>query len=208
MKIVCTGGPGGGKSTACDLMRREFGSKVFLVPEAATLLFGGGFPRVMDNADARRATQRALFHLQLALEQIYATLFPTRILLCDRGTLDGFAYWPDGDDFWTAMGTTREAELARYDGVLFFESAAQSSLSINASMMEGGNVCRIEDQSSARTLDDRLRALYELHPNFHVVPSTKSFLQKVQRGVDAGESANRVRVPSDLLSLTIAQPGR
>ena len=45
-RIVLTGGPGGGKTTAGDLFRREFGERVVLVPEAATLLFSGGFPRV------------------------------------------------------------------------------------------------------------------------------------------------------------------
>ncbi|NDI06057.1 MAG: hypothetical protein EBY58_07285 [Rhodobacteraceae bacterium] len=44
-KIVLTGGPGGGKTTAADLFRRELGEKVVVVPEAATMLFSGGFPR-------------------------------------------------------------------------------------------------------------------------------------------------------------------
>jgi hypothetical protein len=65
--------PGGGKTTAGDLMRREFGTKVALVPEAATLLFDGGFPR--DEA-ARRATQRAIFHVQQSLEDATSASFP------------------------------------------------------------------------------------------------------------------------------------
>ena len=42
-RIVLTGGPGGGKTTAADLFRREIGDRVVLVPEAATILFQGGF---------------------------------------------------------------------------------------------------------------------------------------------------------------------
>ncbi len=44
-RIVLTGGPGGGKTTAADLFRREIGDRVVIVPEAATILFQGGFPR-------------------------------------------------------------------------------------------------------------------------------------------------------------------
>src|SRR6186713_3191320 len=43
-RIVLTGGPGGGKTTAADLFRREIGDRVVIVPEAATILFAGGFP--------------------------------------------------------------------------------------------------------------------------------------------------------------------
>ena len=44
-RIAMTGGPGGGKTTAADLFRRELGEQVVIVPESATILFGGGFPR-------------------------------------------------------------------------------------------------------------------------------------------------------------------
>ena len=43
-RIVLTGGPGGGKTTAADLFRREIGENIVIVPEAATMMFSGGFP--------------------------------------------------------------------------------------------------------------------------------------------------------------------
>src|SRR5262249_25080846 len=43
-RIVVTGGPGGGKTTAADMFRREMGPALVVVPEAATILFAGGFP--------------------------------------------------------------------------------------------------------------------------------------------------------------------
>lgn len=76
-------------------LRREFGRSVAFVPEAATLLFSGGFPR-FDNAAARCAQQHAIYHTQLALEDAIAASFPGRVLLCDRGTIDGAVYWPHG----------------------------------------------------------------------------------------------------------------
>src|SRR6186997_721958 len=84
-RIVLTGGPGGGKTTAADLLRRELGSKVVVVPEAATILFTGGFPR-SQQWEANRAAQSAIFHVQRNLEDVQAALFPERVLLCDRGT--------------------------------------------------------------------------------------------------------------------------
>jgi predicted ATPase len=95
-RIVLTGGPGGGKTTAADLFRREIGDRVVIVPEAATILFQGGFPRAHDD-NAARITQTAIFHVQRNIEDVQAALYPGRTLLCDRGTVDGAAYWPGGD---------------------------------------------------------------------------------------------------------------
>ena len=58
-----------------------------------------------------------------------SALYPERILLCDRGTLDGAAYWPgEPEEFFAAIGTSLEAELARYDAVIFFETAAAGAV--------------------------------------------------------------------------------
>jgi len=183
LRIVLTGGPGAGKTTAADLFRREIGDTVVLVPESATTLFAGGFPRVPDE-EARRSVQSAIFAVQRALEDIQASLFPDRVLLCDRGTIDGAAYWPDGEaEFFTRMGTTQEAEMARYDVVLFFESASVAGISI-----EGGNRYRVESTDEAFQLDRRLRALWSGHPRFHLVPHNASFLRKITTGLSILES--------------------
>jgi predicted ATPase len=186
LRIVLTGGPGGGKTTAADLFRREIGDQVVIVPESATTLFSGGFPRVLD-ADARRSVQRAIFEVQRSLEDIQAALFPDRILLCDRGTVDGAAYWPDGadgpDGFFTEMGTSQAAELARYDVVLFFQSAGVAGVEI-----EGGNRYRVESADEASALDHRLRTLWSAHPEFHLVPHNPSFLRKITTGLAILES--------------------
>ncbi|MCC6876436.1 MAG: ATP-binding protein [Sandaracinaceae bacterium] len=180
MRIVVTGGPGGGKSTAVDLFRRELGERVVVVPESATMLFSGGFPRTSD-APSRRHAQRAIFHVQRNLEDLQATRYPGRVLLCDRGTIDGAAYWPHTDgDFFAAMGTTLTAELARYDAVIFFESAAVGGMGI-----EGGNPTRIEDDAQAVALDRALRALWQGHPRLTVVPHQRSFLAKINTGLAA-----------------------
>tara|TARA_B100000749_G_scaffold280223_1_gene275367 strand:+ start:69130 stop:69720 length:591 start_codon:yes stop_codon:yes gene_type:complete len=179
-KIVLSGGPGGGKTVAADLFRRELGELVVVVPESATLLFSGGFPRT-DNTDITKATQRAIFHVQKNLEDIQSHCYQDRILICDRGTLDGLAYWPGSDEaFLEEMNTNFEHELNRYDGVVFFESAAVGDISI-----EGGNPTRIEDLESARRLDKRLQDIWRKHPNFTFVPHEESFINKVVNGLEA-----------------------
>ncbi|MGZ5970021.1 MAG: AAA family ATPase, partial [Polyangiales bacterium] len=110
--------------------------------------------------------------------------FPERILLCDRGTIDGAAYWPDDPaGFYEAVGTTEAAELARYDAVIFFESAA-----IGGTAIEGGNPVRIESNDEAVELDHRLRAIWSKHPRFFVVRHNPSFFKKITFGLTALES--------------------
>jgi len=182
-RLVLTGGPGGGKTTAADLFRRELGERVVIVPESATILFAGGFPRTRE-LEARRAAQTAIFQVQRNIEDVQSVLFPDRILLCDRGTVDGAAYWPNHDrDFFESMGTSYEAELARYDAVVFFETAAVAGSSI-----EGGNPVRNESLAEAVELDRKLRELWSRHPRFLLVPHSTSFLRKITTGLALLES--------------------
>ena len=181
-RIVLTGGPGGGKTTAADLFRREIGDRVVIVPEAATILFQGGFPR-SKSPEASRYAQRTIYHVQRNLEDVQASLYPGRTLLCDRGTVDGAAYWPGGDgDYFHAVGSTLEKELGRYDAVIFFESAAVGGTSI-----EGGNPIRNETLEEAVDLDYKIRRLWMHHPRFILVPHNPSFFKKISFGLAALE---------------------
>jgi predicted ATPase len=175
---VLTGGPGGGKTTAADLFRREIGERVVIVPEAATMVFSGGFPRCSAKPDIL-AAQHAIYHVQRNLEDIQSSRYPGRILLCDRGTVDGAAYWPGTPgDFFATLDTTLEHELARYDGVIFFESAAVGGIRI-----EGGNPVRTESMEQAAALDARLRRLWMQHPRFVLVRHDDSFFRKISFGL-------------------------
>jgi predicted ATPase len=176
--VVLTGGPGGGKTTAADLYLRELGDDAIVVPESATLLFAGGFPRVAEE-HAQRSLQQAIFHVQRNLEDVQRARFPDRVLICDRGTVDGAAFWPDGhDEFFLLNNTNLTNELQRYDAVLFFETAAVGGFSI-----EGGNRYRQESLAEAVALDRRLRDLWQHHPRFYLIPHQHSFLAKITAGL-------------------------
>lgn len=187
---MVTGGPGGGKTTAVDFFRREIGEQVVVVPEAATMIFSGGFPREAE-VHAQMAAQRAIYQVQRNLEEVQIARFPDRILLCDRGTLDGAAYWPgEPEGFFQELDTSLQAEMERYDAVIFFESAAVGGMGI-----EGGNPIRRESMAEAVALDHRLRSIWSQHPHFTVVEHDPSFFRKIGRGLDALADAIREHTP-------------
>lgn len=177
-RIVLTGGPGGGKTTALDLIRREFAGKIASVPEAATMMFSGGIERSND-IEVLKAQQTTIFNLQKNLEDIQRAMHPECLILCDRGSLDGLAYWPeDEQDFFNTMNTSIEEELSRYDAVIFFETAAKSGESIRSN-----NPIRNESEQAAIELDEKLKQVWSKHPNFNLVGSSESFIKKVMFGI-------------------------
>lgn len=194
-RIVLTGGPGGGKSTATSFLSREFAKDLWVVPEVATLVYRGGLPRGTTPRGIRIA-QRAIFDMQRALEESHVELDRARIQLCDRGSVDGAAYWPDGPDaFFAALGTSHETELARYDAVIFLHSAATLDAGYHQDIET-----RTEERELALELDRRVFALYESHPNVVVIPSSGSFLKKL---ATVTEAVQRIVNPSDPALSTI-----
>ena len=147
-----------------------------IVPEAATLLFKGGFPRSNDPY-ILEATQKAIYEVQKSLENVQNVHYPGRFLLCDRGTLDSAIYWPYGsDDFLARMNSSLETELNRYSAVVFFQSAA-----VGNSAIDDGNPVRNESLEEAKILDEKLFTLWSQHPNFHHIPHEKSFFEKIKK---------------------------
>ena len=178
-KIVLTGGPGGGKTTALDLFRREFVNEIVVVPESATMIFGGGIHRSEDK-DVIMATQKTIFQLQKNLEIIQNKIHPDRLILCDRGTLDGLAYWPgEKEDYFSVVGSDFETEIYEYDAVIFFETAAASKKPISSN-----NPIRTENEKQAIILDQKLQTIWSQHPNYHFVGSNESFIEKINFGIN------------------------
>ena len=168
-RIVLTGGPGAGKTAALELIRRSFCEHVVVLPEAAGILFLGGFPR--GQGALRRAAQRAIFHVQRELESTTQEAAPA-LVVCDRGTLDSLAYWPGPGDFWSEVGATAAEELARYDGVLHMRTP-ESGNGYNHQ-----NPLRVESAAEAHRIDERIAEAWAAHPHRAEIPSTPRFLEK------------------------------
>lgn len=179
-RVVITGGPAAGKTSAIHLLKKRFSAfadRLCLVPESATILYTGGFVR-SSHPKVVMAAQSAIFTIQRSLEQSHEILNPNKLLVCDRGSLDGAAYWPFGEEaFFAHFGTTKSAEYRRYDAVLFFETSAVGEFKGSK-----GNPCRNEDREEAIGIDRKLRSIYKDHPNFHFVPHCDRFEEKLQMG--------------------------
>ena len=174
-RIVLTGGPGAGKTAVLELIRQYFCVHVRVLPEAAGIVFGGGFPRGLQRHQ-RRAAQRAIFFLQRELE-VCADGDDAAIVLCDRGTVDGGAYWPGPEELWASVGTTREEQLARYDAVIHLRTPGAD----NGYNQE--NPLRIESASEAAAIDESIARAWVGHPRRFVVEPTEDFLGKAARAI-------------------------
>ena len=175
--IVVTGGPGAGKTAVLELARRLFCRHVRILPEAAGIVYGGGFPR-SENVSIRRAAQRAIYHVQTQLETIERDERRAAVVLCDRGTLDGAAYWPgEGQSFWADVGTTREAQIQRYAGVIHLRTPAGHH------GYDHSNPLRIESPAEAAAIDARIANAWESHPRRSVIGSDDDFMVKASRAI-------------------------
>lgn len=176
--IVLTGGPGAGKTAVIAAARTLYCRHVAVIPEAATILFGGGFPR-HNTIPGREAAQRAIFHVQREAERIAEDERITHTGLCDRGTVDGEAYWPDDpESLWSSVDTTREEQLARYAGVVHLRTPEQEAA------YNHSNAVRVEDLPTAHQIDEQILAAWSDHPNRVIIAATADFEEKLHAALE------------------------
>lgn len=177
--IVLTGGPGAGKTAVLEVVQREFCEHILVLPETASILFGGGFPR-HDTDPGRHAAQRAIYRVQVELERMALEERRVAVILCDRGTVDGSAYWPEAPvSFWAEVGTTQAAELWRYASVIHLRTPPADA------GYDHRNPVRIESAEQAAALDDRILDAWTGHPRRLVLDSQPTFLDKLSAAIEA-----------------------
>lgn len=176
--VVFTGGPGAGKTAVLELARKTFAYKdIAILPEAASILFGGGFWR-KSSPSARKAAQRAIFHVQREFERMVLEERNVRLILCDRATLDGIAYWPSSEkNFFSEVKTTRRGELARYHMVIHLRTPNVENGYNHA------NPLRIETPGEANLLDQKILKAWRDHPNRHLIDSSVQFMEKTKKAL-------------------------
>jgi predicted ATPase len=182
-KIVITGGPCAGKSTVLCALREEFGDRVVLVPEAATVLLEGGFPvpgRDLEwSEEWQAAFQPAVLALQSALERSRTLLAGERegVLVCDRGILDGAAYTEGGVGAFCRLYEIDEAGAhERYEMVIHLESLATSHPERYGTK---GNASRYEPLPRAQELEHGIRDAWRNHPKRIIIGGERGMEGKI-----------------------------
>lgn len=176
IKIAVTGGPSGGKTTLLETLKKELGPKTSIVPEAASLLYRGGFPRGR-TANARIHTQKAIYFTQRELEDLIGDDSNAELIICDRGSLDSIAYWPYNEsDFFKHVNSTREKELKRYDWVIHLDTASSD-------FYDGTNPIRTESYDEAVLLNKKILEAWAGHSQRIIISEDHDFLTKMAKSI-------------------------
>jgi predicted ATPase len=176
---VITGGPGAGKTAVLEMARRSLCRHVLILPEAAGIVFGGGFPRRSGDA-ARRGAQRAIFHIQAEMERLHLEEGLAAIVLCDRGTLDGLAYWPGTTEvFFADVGIDAVTQLVRYQAVIHLRTPSA------AHGYDHSNPLRIEDADQANRIDELIERAWRRHGRRTIIDSAVDFPTKANQALAA-----------------------
>ena len=185
-KIVITGGPCAGKTTAMSWIQSNFvkmGYTVLFVPETATELITGGVAPWTCGSNV--AYQKCQMKLQLEKEKIFAqgaATMPVQkvLIVCDRGALDNKAYMTDLD-FHCVLESLgcNEVELRdNYDAVFHLVTAAKGAEKFYTT---ANNAARTETVEQAAALDDKLIAAWTGHPHLRIIDNATDFEDKLKR---------------------------
>ena len=185
-KIVITGGPCAGKTTAMSWIANNLpqkGYRVLFVPETATELIGGGLTPW--GCGTNLDYQRCQMELQLTKERLFergARTMPADkvLIVCDRGAMDNKAYMTDEEfrrlceEMHTSEGELRD----RYDAVFHLVTAAKGA---EEAYTFANNAARYETVEQAAALDDRIIAAWTGHPHLRIIDNTTAFEEKLER---------------------------
>lgn len=185
-KIVITGGPCAGKTTAMSWIQSNFtklGYRVLFVPETATELITGGVAPWTCGSNGEY--QKCQMKLQLEKENIFqqaAETMPVQkvLIVCDRGLLDNKAYMTELEfsGVLAALGCNEVELRDQYDGVFHLVTAAKGAEQFYTT---ANNAARTETPEQAAALDDRLIAAWTGHPHLRIIDNSVSFEKKLQR---------------------------
>lgn len=186
-RVVITGGPCSGKTSCLKAVQEQLSEQIVVIPEVATILLQGGFPvpaQPFANWPDKFhcILQEAILNLQRSLEEAYfliAQATEKTVLVCDRGILDGAAYWPDGlEAYLKHFAICPHTINAQYDAVIHLESLA-TAMPEQFSIM--GNKHRYESLTEAQ---ERERATYQAwlnHPLRLFIPGNQPLDDKIEQ---------------------------
>jgi predicted ATPase len=193
-RIVLTGGPCGGKSTAMHHLQERLtslGFLVFVVPEAATLVITGGgmykdYPSFSENQAL--CFEGAVMGTKMALEDTFHAIAEASgvpsVILCDRGTMDTKAY-VSKQDFQLLMDeyewNATQLRDRRYDAVIHLVTAA---IGADKFYTTENNAARTETPQEAADLDFKVLNAWVGHPNMRIIDNSTDFHGKMKRTIN------------------------
>ena len=186
VKIVITGGPCAGKTTAMSWITNTFtkqGYAVLFIPETATgLITSGVAPWTCDSA---LDYQRVQVYLQKCKEQAYDYAAHHNkadkvLIVCDRGILDNKAYMTkeEFDIIMKEIGSNEVIERDSYDAVFHLVTAADGA---EEAYTLSNNGARTETIEEAREVDKRLMNAWTGHPHFRIIDNSTDFHLKMNK---------------------------
>lgn len=188
-KIVLTGGPCAGKTTALSKIEQELserGYRVFIVGESATELIKGGIRPFGDHPFDMVNFQRLILKYQKEKEKTYEdaiAMLPECeqcIILLDRGLMDNKAYITE-EEFSTICREQEWKELDlldSYDMVLHLVTAADGCPQYYT--LEN-NQARSESVSEAIALDQKTQNAWLGHNRLVIIDNSTDFNEKLNR---------------------------
>ncbi len=202
-RIVLTGGPCAGKTTALIKVIEHFNSlgyQVFTIPEVPTMFSQAGMNYLTPNKALFYEGEKATLEVQLALEDKFMRMAEAceqpAIIVCDRGTMDISAYMKPEmwQDITQAVGTdTQRLRNDRYDAVLHLVSAADGA---ERYYTTANNRERTEGLELARLLDKKIINAWTGHPRLRVINNDDDFDRKINRVVK--EISNVLGLPQPI----------
>ena len=185
-KIVITGGPCAGKTTAMSWIQNAFtkmGYAVLFVDETATQLITGGAAPWLSTSN--RDFQLQLLQLQQAKEKAFMEIGKTMkeskiLIVCDRAAMDNCAYMSEQEFGWVLrqMNTNKIAIRDQYDAVFHLVTAAKGA---EKYYTLANNKARTETVEEAAALDDKLISAWTGHPHFRIIDNSTGFEEKMLR---------------------------
>lgn len=192
-KIVLTGGPCAGKTTALVKVIEHFSSlgyKVFTIPEVPTLFSQAGMNYLTKNKNLFYQGEKATLEVQIALEDKFMRMAqectqPT-IVVCDRGVMDISAYMTPEmwEDITKELGTsTSELRDKRYDAVLHLVSAADGAEQFYTTSTNAQRYEKMDEEGLrlARLLDKKVINAWTGHSHLRVINNHEDFEKKLNR---------------------------
>eukprot|EP01083_Nonionella_stella_P062959 163669_1 len=216
-RILLTGGPCAGKSTALSTMQQflmNHGLIVYTIPEASTLLqMQGGIKPICSTSQSTLSWQKMVTKLQNDLENAYYDYARNTVslsakpivILIDRGVMDGNAYITDKNDFnhvlLHALNQNQSSDMhctdwintnqlinEKYDMILHLVTSANGALDFYTK-----NAVRNESEENAVQLDNKLLQIYQDHMDRRVISNVSTFEDKLQHVLS--EVSDKLNIP-------------